>query len=207
MKITAALVKELRERTGAGMMECKKALTEHGGDIEASIEAMRIAGQAQAAKKAGRIAAEGLLAEGQKVLALIVEKGDEGHILTATSNGYGKRTPIADYPLKTNRGGMGVIAIKTSKRNGDLVSATQVTDDDDVMLISDRGTLVRTPVNGVTSVGRNAQGVTLINLSKGEQLVGIERIVELHSDDDVEQKDTDETVVATEQGLPDNDEE
>ncbi len=145
------------------------------------------------------------LGDKQKVLALIAVKGDEGHILTATSNGYGKRTPIADYPLKTNRGGMGVIAIKTSERNGDLVSATQVTDEDDVMLISDRGTLVRTPVGGVSSVGRNAQGVTLINLSKGEQLVGIERIVELQGDDDDEENAETDVEIETEQGLSTDD--
>ncbi len=114
--------------------------------------------------------------EARLIALLIVHQGNS--ILTATENGYGNRTRVEDYPAK-HRGGKGVIAVRTTERNGQVVGAVLVSDDDDVMLISNRGTLVRTPVGGVSIVGRNTQGVTLINLSKGEQLVGIERIAEL----------------------------
>lgn len=112
-----------------------------------------------------------------RVISLIITHTG-GTILTATVNGFGKRTPIDEYPTK-GRGGKGVIAIKTSERNGEVVGAIQVEDNDDVMLISNKGTLVRTPVNGISVVSRNTQGVGLIRLAEGEQLVGIERVVEL----------------------------
>ncbi len=112
-----------------------------------------------------------------RVISLIITHTG-GTILTATVNGFGKRTPIFEYPTK-GRGGKGVIAIKTSERNGEVVGAIQVEDNDDVMLISNKGTLVRTPVNGISVVSRNTQGVSLIRLAEGEQLVGIERVVEL----------------------------
>ncbi len=111
------------------------------------------------------------------VVSLVVRHGD-GAILTATMNGFGKRTPIDDYPLR-GRGGQGVISIKTSARNGAVVGALQVNDEDHVMLISNKGTLVRTPVQGISMVGRNTQGVTLIKMAGGEHLVGLECIAEL----------------------------
>jgi len=101
----------------------------------------------------------------------------QGTILTATVNGFGKRTPIDSYSVH-GRGGKGMIAIKTSERNGKVIGAVQVSEDDDIMLISNRGTLVRTPVNGVSVVSRNTQGVNLITLGEGETLVGLERIVD-----------------------------
>jgi len=116
------------------------------------------------------------LAEADKVISLIINTG--GTVLTATINGFGKRTHIDNYPVK-GRGGKGVIAIKTSDRNGEVVSAVQVEDDDDIVLISNCGTLVRTPVNGISIVSRNTQGVNLIRLGKGEQLVGLDRILDL----------------------------
>jgi DNA gyrase subunit A len=111
------------------------------------------------------------------VISLIITRIG-GTILTSTVNGFGKRTPIEDYPTK-GRGGKGVIAIKTSERNGQVIGAVQVEDDDDIMLISNRGTLVRTPVNGISVVSRNTQGVNLIRLKEDEQLVGLDRIVDL----------------------------
>jgi len=122
------------------------------------------------------------LAPDDKVISLIItHQGDT--ILTATVNGFGKRTPIEDYPVK-GRGGKGVIAIKTSERNGKVVGAVQVEDDDDIVLISNRGTLVRTPVAGISVVSRNTQGVYLIRLRKGEQLVGVDRILDFSTETD-----------------------
>jgi len=115
------------------------------------------------------------LADKQKVIALIV--ATEGDVLTATENGYGKRTTISEYPVH-GRGGQGVIAIQTSERNGNVVGAVLVTTDDEIMLISDGGTLVRTRVAEVSVMGRNTQGVTLINLAEGEKLIGLERVAE-----------------------------
>jgi DNA gyrase subunit A len=102
---------------------------------------------------------------------------NEGDILTVTGNGFGKRTHVDDHP-RQGRGGQGVIGIQTSERNGALISAIQILDDDDIMLISDGGTLVRTSVEGISSMGRNTQGVTLIRLRNDEQLVGLARIEE-----------------------------
>lgn len=117
------------------------------------------------------------LKAGQKVISLLVAQ-QGGAILTATENGYGKRTAIEEYRT-TGRGGQGVISIQVSERNGKVVSACQVFDGDEVMLISAGGTAVRTCVNEISVVGRNAQGVRLINLAEGEKLVAIEAIKEL----------------------------
>jgi DNA gyrase subunit A len=113
------------------------------------------------------------LQKDQEVVSMLVM--DEGDVLTVTENGYGKRTP-ADEHHRQGRGGQGVIGIKTSKRNGSLISAIQVTDEDDIMLISDGGTLVRTTAGEISTLGRNTQGVTLIRLRQEEKLVGLERI-------------------------------
>jgi len=99
----------------------------------------------------------------------------QGDVLTVTENGYGKRTAVDDHPLQ-GRGGQGVIGIQTSERNGALIAAIQVTDEDDIMLISDGGTLVRTKAAEVSTLGRNTQGVRLIRLREEEMLVGLERI-------------------------------
>ncbi len=106
-----------------------------------------------------------------------------GMVMTATVNGFGKRTPIDSYPIK-GRGGKGVIAIKTSERNGEVIGAVQVEEDDDIMLISNAGTLVRTPVIGVSVVSRNTQGVNLIRLKKGEKLVGLDKILDLDDEEE-----------------------
>ncbi|MGD9000847.1 MAG: DNA gyrase subunit A, partial [Granulosicoccaceae bacterium] len=111
--------------------------------------------------------------EEQKVIALII--ADEGHVLSATEKGYGKRTPIEDYPVH-GRGGQGVIAMQTTERNGDVVGAVLVRPEDEIMLITSGGTLVRTHVSEVSVIGRNTQGVRLISLNEGERLTGLERI-------------------------------
>jgi DNA gyrase subunit A len=115
------------------------------------------------------------LGDGHEVVGLIVV--GEGNILTASENGYGKLTPLDDFPAH-GRGGQGVIALQTTDRNGKTVAALQVTAGQEVMLISSTGTLVRTPVDEISVVGRNTQGVRLIRLGEGERLVGIERIDE-----------------------------
>lgn len=113
------------------------------------------------------------LPDGDEVIALSIMH--EGLILTATENGYGKRTPIEDFPIQ-GRGGQGVIAIQTSERNGKTVGALQVADEDEVMLISSNGTLVRTGVDDISIIGRNTQGVRLIRVEEGQRLVGLARI-------------------------------
>jgi DNA gyrase subunit A len=115
------------------------------------------------------------LGEGHELIALIVV--GEGNILTASETGYGKLTPLDDFPAH-GRGGQGVIALQTSDRNGATVAALQVAAGQEIMLISSTGTLVRTPVDEISVVGRNTQGVRLIRLGEGERLVGIERIDE-----------------------------
>ncbi|MCH9048861.1 MAG: DNA gyrase subunit A, partial [Proteobacteria bacterium] len=117
------------------------------------------------------------LAEGQKVNSLIVVKSEESSVLTVTENGFGKRTAMTDYAVK-GRGGLGVISIQTTERNGDVIGAVAVDDDDEIMLISDQGTLIRTPVKDVSVLGRNTQGVTLVKLGGEEHLVSLERVVE-----------------------------
>ena len=108
-----------------------------------------------------------------EVIALTIV--GEGMILSATENGFGKRTAIEDFPVQ-GRGGQGVIAIQTTERNGRTIGAIQVQDEDEVMLISSGGTLVRTPVSDISIIGRNTQGVTLIRVEEGQRLVGLARI-------------------------------
>ena len=116
------------------------------------------------------------LPEGQKLISMLIpEEGSE--ILTASERGFGKRTAIDEFP-EYKRGGQGVIAMVSNERNGKLVGAVQVLDGEEIMLISDQGTLVRTRVGEVSSLGRNTQGVTLIKLAKDEKLVGLERVQE-----------------------------
>jgi DNA gyrase subunit A len=127
------------------------------------------------------------LEENQKIISLIVAK-PEGAILTATENGYGKRTPLDDY-RQTGRGGQGVISIQVTERNGQVIGAAQVFPGDEIMLISNKGTLVRTRADEISLVGRNTQGVRLINLGEEESLVALARIdAALSGEDDVEPK-------------------
>ncbi|WP_351015929.1 DNA gyrase subunit A [Shewanella sp. AC91-MNA-CIBAN-0169] len=118
---------------------------------------------------------------GQKVVSLIVPKGD-GAILTVTENGYGKRTELSEYPAKS-RGTKGVVSIKVSERNGEVVGAVQVGTFDEIMLISNKGTLVRTPAEGVSIIGRNTQGVTIIRTAEDEKVVGLQRIEEIQTEE------------------------
>ena len=131
---------------------------------------------------------------GQELIALIV--CGEGNVLTASENGYGKLTPLDDFP-KHGRGGQGVIALQTSDRNGALVAALQVTAGQEIMLISSTGTLVRTPVDEISVLGRNTQGVRLIRLAEGERLTGIERIESLEAEGDAEGADPEPVPPAT----------
>ena len=118
---------------------------------------------------------------GHEVIALTIVA--EGMLLFATENGFGKRTAIEEFPTQ-GRGGQGVIAIQTSERNGRTVGAIQVRDEDEVMLISSAGTLVRTPVSDISIIGRNTQGVTLIRVEEGQRLVGLARIESIEDEDE-----------------------
>jgi DNA gyrase subunit A len=120
------------------------------------------------------------LEPGQRVISMLV--AEPGTVLCATERGFGKRTPIEDFPTK-GRGTKGVIAVRTSERNGPQVGAVLVLPQDEIMLITGGGTLVRTAVAGVPVLGRSAQGVTLIRLAEGERLAGVERIVALEGED------------------------
>ena len=112
---------------------------------------------------------------GDEVISLIAVDNGDGQILFATENGYGKRTRVEDFSVQ-GRGGQGVISIQTTPRNGRVVGAIKTTGDEEVMLISNSGTLVRTPIEDISVMGRNTQGVTLIRLGKEEQLVQIEPV-------------------------------
>jgi DNA gyrase subunit A len=132
------------------------------------------------------------LPEGQEIISMLIPEA-EAQILTASERGYGKRTAMAEFPRR-GRGGQGVIAMVSNERNGKLVGAVQVLEGEEIMLISDQGTLVRTRVSEVSSLGRNTQGVTLIKLAKDETLVGLERVQEPSAEDDEELLDGEEGV-------------
>ena len=129
------------------------------------------------------------LADGDKVVSLIVPRGD-GAVLTATENGYGKRTALSEYPLK-NRATLGVISIQVSERNGKVVGAIQVDESDEIMLITNAGTLVRTRVSEVGLIGRNTAGVRLIRTGDDEKLVSLERVAEPEGDETDAEGDVD----------------
>jgi DNA gyrase subunit A len=118
-----------------------------------------------------------MLDKDQRIIAMLVAENEEQQVLTATENGYGKRTPIIEY-TRHGRGTKGMIAIQQSARNGKVVAATLVRKDDEIMLITTGGVLIRTTVKSIRESGRSTQGVTLINLGEGEKLSGIERIDE-----------------------------
>ena len=125
----------------------------------------------------GRATAMLFAREGARVVCMLAARDESRSVLTATEKGYGKRTPIAEYP-RHGRGGQGVIAIQTSERNGAVIGAVLVVEDDEVMFISTGGVLIRTAVAQIRETGRSAQGVTLISLDEGEKLAGLERIEE-----------------------------
>jgi len=124
------------------------------------------------------------LGEGEKLISLIIVE-PETAVLTATEKGYGKRTLIEDYPLTRSRGGKGVISIQINDRNGKVVGAVLVNEDDEIMLISNQGTLIRTPVRDVSVMGRNTKGVRLVNINENEKLAGIARIVEYGDEEEI----------------------
>jgi DNA gyrase subunit A len=126
-----------------------------------------------------------MLKDGQSVIAMLVAEDETQSVLTATENGYGKRTPIGEY-TRHGRGTKGMIAIQQSERNGKVVAATLVRGNDEIMLITDKGVLVRTRVAEIREMGRATQGVTLIALDDGATLCGLQRIVENDASADIE---------------------
>ena len=122
-----------------------------------------------------------MLEKGQRVISLLVAEDETQSVLTATENGYGKRTPIVEH-TRHGRGTKGMIAIQQTARNGSVVAAALVRPDDEVMLISTGGVLIRTSVKSIREMSRSTQGVTLINLGEGEKLAGLERVVERDDD-------------------------
>ena len=125
------------------------------------------------------------IAEGQQVLSLLVAENELQTVLVATENGYGKRTVLGEF-RHSGRGTQGVIAIASSERNGKVIGAKLVSDEDEVMLITTGGVLIRTRVSEIRELGRATQGVTLISLDKGERLAGLEKIVETDSEPEAE---------------------
>ena len=126
----------------------------------------------------------GILLEGSAKTIALLTVGDDQQVLLVTENGYGKRTYYNDFPIRS-RGGKGVIAIQTTSRNGSVVGAAPVGEDDEVMLITNQGMLVRQAVGGISTIGRNTQGIRLQKFdSESEKLVGLEIIVELEDSDD-----------------------
>lgn len=141
------------------------------------------------------------LSDDDKVVSLIIPRGD-GDILTVTENGYGKRTAQSEYPTK-NRATQGVISIKVSERNGKVVGAIQVEETDQIMMITNAGTLVRTRVSEVSIVGRNTQGVTLIRTTEGELVVGLQRVED--EDDALDDDEVNEVINEESSEAPDPD--
>ena len=159
-------------RLATGVRGIKLALTNDLNDDETAVEIEEVSDDN---------AEETLDLNIDKVVSLVIPKND-GEILTATQNGYGKRTKLEEYPTKS-RNTKGVISIKVSERNGKVVAATQVVDTDQIMLITDAGTLVRTRVSEVSIVGRNTQGVRLIRTSENEHVVSLERICDVDDEE------------------------
>ncbi|MBS0424131.1 MAG: DNA gyrase subunit A [Proteobacteria bacterium] len=123
------------------------------------------------------------LAKGKKLISLLVAEDENDFVLTATENGFGKRTPIAEY-TRHARATQGMIAIQTSERNGKVVAATLVKPDDEIMLITTGGVLIRTRVKEIRAMSRATQGVTLINLDKGETLISLEKVAETDNEEE-----------------------
>lgn len=168
-------------RLATGVRGIKLALTNDISDDESAVEIEEISDDNAEASLDLNI---------DKVVSLVVPKG-EGAILTATQNGYGKRTQLSEYPTKS-RNTKGVISIKVSERNGKVVAATQVEETDQIMLITDAGTLVRTRVSEVSIVGRNTQGVRLIRTADDEHVVSLERVCDADEEDSLEESSSEE---------------
>lgn len=168
-------------RLATGVRGIKLALTNDIADDENTLEIEEVSDDN---------AEETLDLNIDKVVSLVVPKND-GAILTATQNGYGKRTQLSEYPTKS-RNTKGVISIKVSERNGKVVAATQVEETDQIMLITDAGTLVRTRVSEVSIVGRNTQGVRLIRTAEDEHVVSLERVCDVDDEDETTEDVTSE---------------
>ena len=160
-------------RTATGVRGIKLALTNDISDDESAVEIEDVLEES---------ANETLDLNIDKVVSLVIPKND-GAILTATQNGYGKRTALGEYPTKS-RNTKGVISIKVSERNGKVVAATQVEENDQIMLITDAGTLVRTRVSEVNIIGRNTQGVRLIRTAEDEHVVSLERVCDIDDENE-----------------------
>ena len=160
-------------------------MTQEGYDVMMFTDAGKVVRFAESAVRPTGRQARGVrgirLMKDQSVISLVIAKA-EGTILTATEHGYGKRTDIGEY-RRVGRGSQGVISIQVTERNGKVVRAVQVDEGDEVMLITDQGTLVRFKVNELSIIGRNTQGVRLINVKSGEKVVAMQRIDELPEDD------------------------
>jgi DNA gyrase subunit A len=126
---------------------------------------------------------------GDTVVGVVVVDETTESILSVTENGFGKRTAVDDYPIR-NRGGKGVFTIKTSARNGKAIGALQVVDDDEIMMITNGGKIIRTNMKNVRVIGRNTQGVNLFDLPEGEKVVGMDRVAteEEDNEDDFDQE-------------------
>ncbi|MGM0417083.1 MAG: DNA gyrase C-terminal beta-propeller domain-containing protein, partial [Thermodesulfobacteriota bacterium] len=124
------------------------------------------------------------LDESDSIVGVGASESDEGTLFAATELGFGKKTKIEAYPLR-NRGGKGVINIKTSARNGDVIDMLLLDENDEIMLISDKGKLIRMKASDISAVGRNTLGVKLITMSQGEKLIGAARIVESEDEEEI----------------------
>jgi DNA gyrase subunit A len=142
-----------------------------------------------------------MLDDAQSVIAMLVAEDEQQSVLTATENGFGKRTSILEY-TRHGRGTKGMIAIQQTERNGKVVAATLVRTEDEIMLITDTGVLVRTRVSEIRELGRATQGVKLIGLDDGAKLSGLQRIVEndANANDDVEGPDAEGNAGDTSEG-------
>ncbi len=138
----------------------------------------------------------------QQVISLLVAENEQQSVLTATENGYGKRSPVSEY-TRHGRGTQGMIAIQTSERNGKVVAATLVNPEDEIMMIGTNGVLIRTRVREIREMGRTAQGVTLMNLEKGEKLAGLSRIAEPDEEEVLEGQDSEAEIQESGSGIED----
>ncbi|MDO4697399.1 MAG: DNA topoisomerase (ATP-hydrolyzing) subunit A [Pasteurellaceae bacterium] len=161
-------------RIATGVKGIKLATTEISADDVEEIDVDAIESEENEDSNSVNLSAD-------KVVSLVIPH-TQGEILTVTQNGYGKRTALSEYPVKS-RATKGVVSIKVNERNGKVVAAVQVEENDQIMLITDAGTLVRTRVNEVSLVGRNTQGVRIIRTTETEQVVSLERICEIEEED------------------------
>ena len=172
-------------RTATGVRGIKLATTEISDEIE----------EAEIVDIETEESDDGINLNTDKVVSLVIPR-TEGDILTVTQNGYGKRTALVEYPVKS-RATKGVVSIKVNERNGKVVAAVQVDETDQIMLITDAGTLVRTRVSEVSLVGRNTQGVRIIRTAEEEQVVSLERICDPEDDETDSSEENVEAVNAT----------